>query len=121
FAAAHTNLAMNLIRLGRFDAALLQLKKSVVLDPRTFDSNHNLGELYVRMGKLTEAIPYLKRAQEITPAYDNADDPAVAETKGYGGTSQPAGTSRREGRQLRCGGERIRGCSSSGSEREQFV
>ena len=49
-AAAHTNLAMNLIRLEKFDAAQLQLKKSIVLDPKSFDSNHNLGELYVRMG-----------------------------------------------------------------------
>jgi tetratricopeptide (TPR) repeat protein len=77
-AAGHTNLATNLIRLGKFEAAQEQLKKSVALDPKNFDSNHNLGELYVRMGKLPEAIPYLKRAQEVAPTYDNGYDLSMA-------------------------------------------
>jgi tetratricopeptide (TPR) repeat protein len=78
FAAGHTNLATNLIRLGKLEAAQEQLKRSVALDPKNFDSNHNLGELYVRMGKLPDAIPYLKHAQEIAPTYDNGYDLSMA-------------------------------------------
>jgi tetratricopeptide (TPR) repeat protein len=78
-AAARTNLAANLVRLGKLDGAQEQLKKAVVLDPRSFDANHNLGELYVRTGKLPDAIPFLKQAQQITPSsYDNGYDLALA-------------------------------------------
>ncbi len=78
-AAARTNLATNLVRLGKLDAAQEQLKKAVAFEPRNFDANHNLGELYVRQGKLPEALPYLQRAQQITPAsYDNGYDLALA-------------------------------------------
>jgi predicted Zn-dependent protease len=78
-AAARTNLATNLIRLGRFDAAEEQLRKSVALEPRSFDANHNLGELYVRTGKLSDAVPFLRRAQLTTPSsYDNGYDLAQA-------------------------------------------
>jgi tetratricopeptide (TPR) repeat protein len=73
--AARTNLATNLIRLGKLDAAQEQLRKAVVLDPRNFDANHNLGELYVQMGRLPEAVPFLKEAQRLDPSsYDNGYD-----------------------------------------------
>ena len=62
-AAARTNLASNLVRLGKLDAAQEQFKKAVALEPRNFGANHNLGELYVRAGKLHDAIPFLKQAQ----------------------------------------------------------
>lgn len=78
-AAARTNLAANLIRLGDVEGARQQLKKAVVLSPRNYDANHNLGEIYVKLGKLPDAIPYLKQAQEINPAsYDNGYDLALA-------------------------------------------
>jgi predicted Zn-dependent protease len=78
-AAARTNLASNLVRLGKLDPAQEQLKRAVALEPRSFDANHNLGELYVRMGKLPDAIPYLREAQQVTPSsYDNGYDLALA-------------------------------------------
>jgi tetratricopeptide (TPR) repeat protein len=78
-AAARTNLAANLIRLGDVEGARQQLKKAVVLAPRNYDANHNLGEIYIKLGKLPDAIPYLKQAQEINPAsYDNGYDLALA-------------------------------------------
>ena len=46
-AAARTNLATNLVRIGKPAEAQEQLKRAVALDPRSFDANHNLGELYV--------------------------------------------------------------------------
>jgi len=78
-AAARTNLAANLVRLGRLEGAQEQLKKAVALEPRNFDANHNLGELYVRRGKLPDAIPFLKQAQQTDPSsYDNGYDLALA-------------------------------------------
>ncbi len=78
-AAARTNLASNLVRLGKLDTAQEQLKRAVALEPHSFDAYHNLGELYVRMGKLPDAIPYLRQAQQITPSsYDNGYDLALA-------------------------------------------
>ncbi len=79
-AAARTNLAANLVRLGRLDDAQTQLKRAIALAPHNFDANHNLGELYVRMGKLPEAVPFLSTAQQIKPSsYDNGYDLAMAD------------------------------------------
>ena len=79
-AAARTNLAANLVRLGKLDGAQVQLKKAVALEPRNFDANHNLGELYIRAGKLADAVPFLKQAQAINPSsYDNGYDLALAD------------------------------------------
>jgi tetratricopeptide (TPR) repeat protein len=86
-AAARANLASNLVRLGKLDAAQEQFKKAVALEPRNFGANHNLGELYVRAGKLHDAIPFLRQAQAINPSsYDNGYDLGLA----YLLTQQPA-------------------------------
>ena len=78
-AAARTNLAANLIRVGDIEGARQQLKKAVALEPTNYDANHNLGEIYVKQGKLPEAIPFLRQAQQINPsAYDNGYDLALA-------------------------------------------
>lgn len=78
-AAARTNLAANLARLGKHDLAEAQFKKAVELDPRNFDANHNLGESYVRSGKVAKAAPFLEQAQRIDPSsYDNGYDLALA-------------------------------------------
>lgn len=78
-AAAHANLATNLVRLGRLELAAAQFQKAIVLEPRNFDANHNLGELYVRSGKLAQAVPYLEKAQHIdSSSYDNGYDLALA-------------------------------------------
>jgi tetratricopeptide (TPR) repeat protein len=77
--AARTNLATNLLRMGKLEDAQEQFKKAVALEPRNYDANHDLGELYVRMGKLPDAVPFLKEAQQINPSsYDNGYDLALA-------------------------------------------
>jgi len=79
-AAARTNLAANLVRLGNSERAGREFKRALQLEPRSFDANHNLGEFYVRSGKLAEAAPLLARAQKIKPAsYDNGYDLALAD------------------------------------------
>lgn len=78
-AAARTNLAANLVRMGKLDQAQVHLKRALLLEPQSYDANHDLGELYVRLGKLSDAIPFLKRAQHIQPSsYDNGYDLALA-------------------------------------------
>jgi tetratricopeptide (TPR) repeat protein len=78
-AAARTNLAASLIRLGDIEGARHQLEKGVALEPRNYDANHNLGEIYIKLGKLPDAIPFLKHAQQSNPSsYDNGYDLALA-------------------------------------------
>ena len=78
-AAARTNLAANLTRLGKLDLAEVEFKKAVELDPRSYDTNHNLGEAYVRSGQLAKAQPFLVQAQKINPSsYDNGYDLGLA-------------------------------------------
>jgi tetratricopeptide (TPR) repeat protein len=56
-----------------------ELKKAVELEPGSFDANHNLGEFYVRAGRIAAAIPYLEKAQSDDPAsYENGYDLALA-------------------------------------------
>jgi tetratricopeptide (TPR) repeat protein len=77
-AAARTNLAANLVRLGNLEEAQQQLRKAIAIEPKNFDANHDLGELCVRMGKLSDANAYLKQAQQINPSsYDNGYDLAL--------------------------------------------
>src|SRR4029453_10840021 len=76
---ARTNLATNLVRLGKLAPAEKEFKKAVELDPRNFDTNHNLAELYVRSGKVGDAVPLLEKAQQIDPSsYDNGYDLSLA-------------------------------------------
>ena len=78
-APARTNLAANLVRLGKLDQAGEQFKKAAELDPKNYDTNHNLGEFYAQSKKIGDAVPYLERAQRIDPSsYDNGYDLSLA-------------------------------------------
>jgi len=78
-APARTNLAANLVRLGKLDRAGEQFKKAAELEPQNFDTNHNLAEFYVQSKKIADAVPYLERAQRISPSsYDNGYDLSLA-------------------------------------------
>jgi tetratricopeptide (TPR) repeat protein len=55
------------------------LKEAQRRNPESFDANHNLGEFYIRQGKLAAAIPFLEKAQQIDPKhYANGYDLALA-------------------------------------------
>ena len=78
-APARTNLAANLVRLGKIDRAGEQFKKAAELDPQNFDTNHNLGEFYVQSKKIADAVAFLERAERIDPSsYDNGYDLSLA-------------------------------------------
>jgi tetratricopeptide (TPR) repeat protein len=60
---------------------------AIKLEPRNYDANHNLGELYVHAGKIATAVSFLEQAQRINPAsYDNGYDLSLA----YLHVSRPA-------------------------------
>jgi len=79
-AAARTNLAASLNRLGRSELAAEQFLKALALAPLEYNTNHNLGEFYIQAGKIAEARPLLEQAQHIdSSAYDNGYDLAMAD------------------------------------------
>jgi tetratricopeptide (TPR) repeat protein len=79
-AAARTNLAASLSRLGDAQSAGEQLHQAFELAPHDYTTNHNLGEFYIKSGKIAEALPLLKQAQTIVPSsYDNGYDLAMAD------------------------------------------
>lgn len=78
-APAHIAYAACLVRLGQSAEAEVEFRRVAALKPSDYDSNHDLGELYVQIGKLISAIPYLEKAQAIQPSsYDNGYDLALA-------------------------------------------
>jgi tetratricopeptide (TPR) repeat protein len=78
-AAARTNLAANLSRLGKLDQAGEQFRKALELEPQDYDANHNLGEFYIQSNRIADATPYLEAAHRINPgSYDNGYDLAMA-------------------------------------------
>ncbi len=79
-AAARTNLAASLNRLGRAELAGEQFRKALALTPKAYGTNHNLGEFYIQAGKMAEGRALLERAYQINPgAYDNGYDLAMAD------------------------------------------
>src|SRR5580693_7684327 len=60
-APARTNLAANLVRLGKVDLAGAQFKKAAELEPQNFDTNHNLAEFYVQSKRVGDAVTFLER------------------------------------------------------------
>jgi len=76
---ARTNLATNLVHLGKLTSAEAEFKKAEQLAPSSYDTNHNLGEFYIAAGKVNTASAYLEKAQHLNPAaYDNGYDLALA-------------------------------------------
>jgi tetratricopeptide (TPR) repeat protein len=47
-----------------------RLSDAVRRDPDSFEAHHRLAVFYLQQGKLTQAIPHLRRAQTIDPAHD---------------------------------------------------
>ncbi len=61
-----------------------QLKVKLASTPGDFETNHQLGELYLRLGRYAESIPFLETAYRSDPsAFGNEYDLAMAQ-KGFG-------------------------------------
>ena len=57
----------------------MELRTALVAAPGKFESNHRLGDFYLREGRFADAVPLLERARGIEPAdFDNIWDLALA-------------------------------------------
>lgn len=68
-----------------------ELKQAVEAAPHSFNANYNLGELYIQLGELNSAIPYLEEAYRLNPFhYAAAYDLALAylETRNFSAARQ---------------------------------
>ena len=79
-AAARTNLATALVRIGRPKEAEAEWRSALALEPGSYDANQNLAELYLRENRIADALPLLKTSHRLRPeAGDNGYDLALAE------------------------------------------
>ena len=79
---ARGNLAANFASLHQNARAEQEFRQTLRIDPTSYDLNHNFGEFYISLGKISDAIPLLKAAQATRPdAYSNGYDLALAELK----------------------------------------
>ena len=65
--AAHRNLGLLLVKMGKYDRAIKHLKKCLYRYKNDFDTNFFLGEAYRSKGKLAEAIFRYRSAINIKP------------------------------------------------------
>jgi tetratricopeptide (TPR) repeat protein len=65
--AAHTNLGVVYLRMGRLDVAITSLEQAARLAPWVAGIDLNLGLAYLRLSKYTEAIPHFRRALDLEP------------------------------------------------------
>jgi len=72
FAAARTNLAVALAKVGKLDEALGQLRKALEADAGYAPTHYNLGLVFSRRGDAQGAIGEWRRALELDPKYAEA-------------------------------------------------
>jgi tetratricopeptide (TPR) repeat protein len=63
----HNSLAVCLTEVGRFEEAVVQLKKAVGLAPQNAEYNYNLGHILGLAGRYQEAVPYFESALKFDP------------------------------------------------------
>jgi tetratricopeptide (TPR) repeat protein len=68
------NYGFVLDKLGRNDEALIWYYRTVELDPKRTPIYLNLGDIMVKLGKPSLAIPYYQRYLHLYPSYKNANE-----------------------------------------------
>jgi tetratricopeptide (TPR) repeat protein len=63
-AEAHTFLGWSLSKLERYEEAIAECKKAIPLDPDFGNPYNDIGVYLVALGRVDEAVPYLKKAME---------------------------------------------------------
>lgn len=71
-AEAHTNLAIALRDLGRFDDAVASCRRALEIKPDFAEAHNNLGNALLGIGQLTGAVESYRRALEIKPDFADA-------------------------------------------------
>ena len=69
---AHSDLGVELARLGRFDEAILQYKEAMKIRPGDAESHSNLGNALARRGRIDEAVEQYRQALKLKPGYAEA-------------------------------------------------
>jgi len=68
----HNNLGKTYIMEGRLDEAIVELKRSLSINPYFIEARSNLGNVYLQKGFIEEAIYEYKKALKINPDYADA-------------------------------------------------
>lgn len=69
---AHNNLGNLYRETGRFDEAIVELKRAIQLYDKYIDAHNNLGVAYRKKGMLNEAVSEYKKALQLNPRYPYA-------------------------------------------------
>ncbi|MFB0566278.1 MAG: protein kinase [Candidatus Aminicenantaceae bacterium] len=69
YSTAHHWYAYDLMCIGRFDEAILEMRRAHELDPLSLVINRNLGQVYYRAGHYEEAIEALHKTLEMDPNF----------------------------------------------------
>ncbi len=70
--ARHTDLAIESMKKGQYDTAVLEWNKAMALAPDDYNSHNNLGVALMETGQTDEAIKHYRRALELNPQYVEA-------------------------------------------------
>ncbi|HEY3899011.1 MAG TPA: tetratricopeptide repeat protein [Chthoniobacter sp.] len=70
--AAHSALAMTLVRLRRLDEAAAAFRRAIELNPHDAESHNNLGNTLREHGKSSEAVEAYRRALQLKPDFATA-------------------------------------------------
>jgi tetratricopeptide (TPR) repeat protein len=73
-AEAHTFLGWTYSMQGRLEEAIAECHKAITIDPDFGNPYNDIGVYLMQMGKLDEAVSWLKRAMEVL-RYDNPEFP----------------------------------------------
>ncbi len=63
----YSDLGLGYLRQGKFDQALVKLKRALELNSKDPDSNHYIAEVYKQLGEIKEANRYFDKAADLDP------------------------------------------------------
>lgn len=69
FAAAHANLGVTYMDMGKLNEARASLMKALTLDPENAGTHYNLGLVNNKMGKMDEAIAAYEKSIALNPKF----------------------------------------------------
>ncbi len=63
----YSDLGLGYLRQGKYDQALVKLKRALELNNKDPDSNHYIAEVYKQLGEIKEANRYFDKAADLDP------------------------------------------------------
>lgn len=90
-ARTHSNLAIALMRLERYDEANVAYRRAIEIEPDLFNARIGLGDLLYRMERSDLALPQYERAMALRPDHARARQMVELLRRQRGAGSAPAG------------------------------